>query len=87
MLSEFCEQITIIKQRNSKRVDTQSLHLIRLLVLPSAEHEMAAPMGSISPVFEWKFSIKIDDAIPRHSRRQAIAHGQIEHARRSAKRA
>ena len=88
MLSEFCEQITIIlKAKEQQRVETKSLHLIRLLVLPSAGREMVEPMGSISPVFKWKVSIKIDDTILRQSRRQVIAEGQMEHARQSALRA
>ena len=74
------------KQRNSKRVETKKLLLFGLLDRSQAEHEVAEPIRSVSPVFEWKVSIIIDDAIPHRSRRQAIAQGHMEHARQSTER-
>ena len=59
------------------------LHLFGLLDRSQAEHEMAEPIRSVSPNFEWKVSIIIDEAIPHQSRRKAIAQGHMEHARQS----
>ena len=67
-------------------METKKLLLFGLLDRSPAGHEMAVSIRSVSPVFEWKVSINIDDAIPRRSRRQAIAQGHMEHTRRSAER-
>ena len=69
-------------------METKKLLLFGLLDRSPAGHEMAVSIRSVpvSPVFEWKVSINIDDAIPRQSRRQEIAQGHMEHTRQSAER-